>query len=360
MKRIQGQALLEKMGIDEAEIESRKRLMGVRPEDADILVKARSFIEPVIPDMVQEFLEILSERNEIARFSLKSDALESLTEKLESYLLGFFQGDYGNDYVYERLRIGQVHQHRAVEPKHYIAAMKSLQGILRRHVSKLIPDKNFGLAVWDALDTLLNLDFLFVLDTYLLSLVSEIDQAKNELEDYAHSLEEKVADRTRELEELSRRDSLTGLYNHRAFTEFLRRDLALAIRNSSPLCLVYIDVDDFKLVNDRHGHHEGDQVLKHFGWVLAAVSRESDIPCRYGGDEFCVILPNVLEAQARIYCERVMTEFAKEHGGVTASFGIVQSGPDDHTDMDTLIRRADELMYSAKRTDDSSIFSRRQ
>lgn len=344
-------ALLDRMAIDDAEIGVRKRLMGCREEDQQLLAEAARYIRPVIGEIVHSFFMLLLHQNEISRFAIDGRTGRRLKGEIAKYVNSLFGAENGREYVYERLRIGQVHQKNGVEPKLFIAAMKGLKSVLRDHVSRHIPDKKTGLAVWNALDALLCFDTLFVLDTYFYSYVSEIDQAKSKMETYARSLEEKVAARTRELEELSRRDSLTGLYNHRAFTEFLRRDLALAIRSGASLCLVYIDIDDFKLINDEHGHREGDEVLQDLGAVLLSASRESDMACRYGGDEFCIILPNAREEQARVLCERIIQEFSKKRKDVTLSFGIAQSGPGKHVDMDSLIRVADSLMYSAKRRD---------
>lgn len=343
------QALLDRMAIDESEIDTRKRLMGCRPEDEHLLSEAASVMKPVIGQIVHDFFTLLMHQNEISQFAIGGETYRRLKGEMARYVSSLFGEERGREYVYERLRIGLIHQRNGVEPKLFIAAMKALKAVLRDHISRCMPDKKSGLAVWNALDSLLCFDTMFVLDTYFYSYMSQVDQARSEIETYARSLEEQVAARTRELEEQSRRDSLTGLYNHRAFTEFLRRDLALAIRNGTPLCLVYIDVDDFKIVNDKHGHREGDDLLKQIGSVLASVSRESDIACRYGGDEFCVILPNAFSQQAKIFCERIIDRFTRIRQDVTMSFGIGQSGPVDHLDMDSLIRAADGLMYSAKR-----------
>ncbi len=343
-------ALIDRMGIDEREIEQRKNLVGLRRDHIPLLVNAGKLLEPSIYDIVVAFFSKLAAMNEVVGFKLNVDMLQHLHDRMEKYLQGLFSGKYDHDYVYERLGIGLVHQRKGITPKLYLSAMKSLKDILRRHVGERISSQEFDRDTWDALDAIMSFDTLFVLDTYFYGLISEVDEARLEVESYARTLEDKVSLRTRQLEELSRRDSLTGLYNHRAFTEYLRRYLALAIRNNSPLCLVYMDVDDFKYVNDEQGHYVGDEVLKRLAWVLMGVSRESDIACRYGGDEFCVILPDSIVPQARIYCQRVIGEFSKEFRDVTVSFGIVQTGPDKHLDMDTLIKRADQLMYEAKRS----------
>ncbi|MEW6412878.1 MAG: GGDEF domain-containing protein [Candidatus Zixiibacteriota bacterium] len=344
------QALIDRMGIDDREIEQRKDLVGLQRDHIPLLINAGKLIEPVIYDIIVAFFSQIAAKNAIAGFGLNVDMFQRLHDRMEQYLLDLFSGKYDREYVYNRVHIGLMHQRSGITPKLYLSAMKGLRDILRRHVAQQIRPHESGLSTWNALDALLSLDSLFVLDTYFYGLIAEIDEAKQEVEHYARTLEEKVSLRTRQLEELSRRDSLTGLYNHRAFTEYLRRYLALAIRNNSPLCLVYMDVDDFKYVNDELGHYEGDEVLKRLGWILMGVSRESDIACRYGGDEFCVILPDSIVAQAKIYCQRVMSEFTKEFRSVTVSFGIVQTGPDKHLDMDSLIKRADKLMYEAKRS----------
>lgn len=357
MHDLSGQELLDRLGADFAEIELRKRLMGIGPKQIALLEQASCLLQNELDNIIDEFFDAVKRQEEFAPFFRHPQRLERLRRPLRDYVSRLFSGEYDTEYVQNRLHIGLVHEEKGVQPKFYLSAVKILRDVLRTTLSERTDDERLAFAIWHAVDRLLWFDTLFILDTYFCSLMSDVDRARGEAESYVRQLEEKVAARTRELEELSRRDSLTDLYNHRAFHEFLRRDLALAIRNNSAISLVYIDVDDFKLVNDERGHHEGDQVLKDLGKVLQAVSRGSDMPCRYGGDEFCVILPSSDESQARTYCQRVLSEFSRRHPNIGLSIGVVQSGPEDHLDMDTLIQRADRLMYAAKRSHDEHIAS---
>ncbi|MCW5211306.1 GGDEF domain-containing protein [Desulfobulbus sp. TB] len=184
---------------------------------------------------------------------------------------------------------------------------------------------------------------------YIRSLVAAMEYAKNRSENYALSLEEKVAERTQELHELSRRDGLTGLYNHRAFLQLLKKELSYAKRNNLPLSLIYFDVDNFKSVNDKSGHLRGDEILKSIGLNLTKITRDIDVPCRYGGDEFCVVLSGSTSEDAEKFCHRLTEDFSENHEDVTLSIGVAQTGPEDFDDFETLIKRADSSMYEAKK-----------
>ncbi|MFC1468059.1 GGDEF domain-containing protein [Verrucomicrobiota bacterium] len=110
-----------------------------------------------------------------------------------------------------------------------------------------------------------------------------------------------------EIRDLIALDSLTGLYNRRFFEEALTNALAVAERYKQPLSLILLDIDDFKSINDRHGYTAGDQALKTFAQMLNDTCREADIVCRYGGDEFAVILTNTTKAGAIILRERIQS-----------------------------------------------------
>ena len=153
-----------------------------------------------------------------------------------------------------------------------------------------------------------------------------------------------------ELKELSIKDSLSGLYNQRYFYERIEAELDRAARQGRPLSLLMIDVDDFKPYNDRHGHLEGDRVLKAVGQVVEECTREHvDIGFRYGGDEFTVVLPEAAEPQALRIAERIRTLFRERRFDIlTLSIGLMSYVKG--MSMKAFIRAADSMMYEAKRS----------
>jgi diguanylate cyclase len=140
---------------------------------------------------------------------------------------------------------------------------------------------------------------------------SALDQmitANNELQERLAEAKKQLATQAAEIkahESEARTDSLTTLSNRRAFDDELKRRLSEWERKRIPCTLVLLDIDFFKKFNDTHGHQVGDEVLRQVARVLKAQSRESDLPCRYGGEEFGVILPTTDAPSARIVAERI-------------------------------------------------------
>lgn len=148
-------------------------------------------------------------------------------------------------------------------------------------------------------------------------------------------------------------DGLTEFFNHAAFSGFLTREFVRARRNSRPLSLLFLDVDDFKDFNTRKGHLFGDQVLRQVAQVLKAQCRGYDIVARYGGDEFAVLAPETDVDGGRILGERFVRSVSecRENSAVDSialSIGVA-SFPAHAAEPEDLIRKADEAMYSAKR-----------
>ncbi len=152
------------------------------------------------------------------------------------------------------------------------------------------------------------------------------------------------------------KDDLTGLYNYRYLEIALDDELRRADRFQTQFCLLFIDLDGFKPINDAHGHVAGSSVLKQVAQVLRDAVREIDVPIRYGGDEFVVVLLGASCAKGQLAAERVRRRIeAKEFeldGGVTArvtaSIGVA-AFPDHGRDRETLLKLADETMYDSKR-----------
>jgi len=147
-------------------------------------------------------------------------------------------------------------------------------------------------------------------------------------------------------------DELTGVANRRHFHERLQGELARAGREDRPVSLVIFDVDDFKSINDRHGHGAGDAALRGFAHVLREEARVSDVVCRVGGEEFAVILPNTRGHEATRFAVRVLLASRTANlrpGGhpLTASAGVAEAGADGVAGTD-LLRAADERLLRAK------------
>ncbi len=150
---------------------------------------------------------------------------------------------------------------------------------------------------------------------------------------------------------LARRDSLTGLTNGRAFLEEAERFFALLRRKAQPVTLVYIDLDNFKQVNDTHGHSEGDKLLCVVADALVRGTRQYDLAARLGGDEFCVMLPQTDHAEAGLFVAKLRgsleAEVARRSWPVSFSIGVAtfQTLPET---VDEALRVADALMYRVK------------
>lgn len=149
------------------------------------------------------------------------------------------------------------------------------------------------------------------------------------------------------------RDPLTGVSNRRAFDAALRAEVNAASATEQPLSLAMIDIDEFKAINDRHGHVAGDSVLASVAQLLAGHARNGDSVARYGGEEFALILPRTESTAASILAERLRQRLMAERVHVegvpialTASIGVAQLRPAEGADQ--LLKRADRHLYRAK------------
>ncbi len=190
-------------------------------------------------------------------------------------------------------------------------------------------------------------------------LITELTEANATLERRVEERTQKLREQNQALrdahdriEQLSRRDALTDLTNRRWLDEVLHSEADRARRYAVPFCVVMIDLDHFKDVNDKFGHAVGDQVLVAVARSLESSARMSDVVARYGGEEFLALLPNSAIEQAWVLAERmragvraVPLSFRSEP--LTASFGVAQWRPDDT--VAGLVDRADEALYRAKR-----------
>jgi diguanylate cyclase (GGDEF)-like protein len=178
-----------------------------------------------------------------------------------------------------------------------------------------------------------------------------LEAANGDLRRYVHEIEHLQADlRTQSLS-----DPLTGLHNRRYLNETLGHELVRTEREHTPLSIIVADIDHFKMINDTYGHQFGDTVLVAIARLLKKYVRGSDIACRYGGEEFLLVLHNTTGDNAAKRAEEIRQASAAlciqhEHGTVmiTISFGIA-TYPDHGNNVESLISKADQALYQAKR-----------
>jgi diguanylate cyclase (GGDEF)-like protein len=190
---------------------------------------------------------------------------------------------------------------------------------------------------------------------------SDRDRKVSELEERLASVENENVDLVLKnglLSEISARDSLTGLYNRLYVMEKIDSEMNRSVRHGFPVSLLMLDIDHFKRVNDSFGHSAGDGVLRSVAQVLRDSCRVYDVPSRYGGEEFCVVLPETKVGNTTVVAERIRERMAAhrfEVGAdsviVTASIGIAGIDSVESEGIvspSTLIDRADRALYSAK------------
>ncbi len=216
------------------------------------------------------------------------------------------------------------------------------------------PDTPFALVaacLSSGADDVLSADADFLEVNSRLAVLGRIARDRRRATQQAFAYEVQITD----LKRLSILDGLTGMYNRRHLFHLLRQELKRARRHVLDLSVVMVDIDHFKRVNDTHGHEVGDEALKHVSDVLTSTVREEDVVGRYGGEEFCIVLPQTcLEAgihlaeriRHQIECSPLLLPGAQLL--MTISSGVSAYLPGDRIDVNDLVRRADEALYRAK------------
>ena len=179
----------------------------------------------------------------------------------------------------------------------------------------------------------------------------ELSRSLNELEVKNQQLEAMI----RQLEAMARTDDLTGLANRRWFNLMLEGSWAEATRNDLPLALLMLDLDGFKALNDELGHQRGDEMLRLASKIILANCREVDLAARYGGDEFCVLLPHAKPREAQQVAERILREFEyamsrqpADEPPLSISIGLSHVNLSRPVNAAQFLSHADEALYAAK------------
>ena len=150
------------------------------------------------------------------------------------------------------------------------------------------------------------------------------------------------------LVDLAVKDGLTGLFNRRYFNELIKTEMNRVRRAPASLSLLMLDIDNFKNYNDTQGHPAGDELLKGVAKVLKSSVRAVDMVCRYGGEEFVIILPQADKSVGQILAERIRVQ-VNLYFPTTISIGIA-AYPDDADEIESLIQKADNALYKAKQS----------
>jgi diguanylate cyclase len=178
-------------------------------------------------------------------------------------------------------------------------------------------------------------------------------KAQQEVHDAETRIQE-LESKLEEMSELVREDQLTGSLNRRGLDDAFEREVARSDRRNTPLCIALLDLDDFKRLNDTHGHTAGDEALIHLVHVIKDTLRTMDVIARFGGEEFLIVLPDTTMDDAMQTVTRVQRELTKRifmHNNekllITFSAGVaLRKAGEDQT---TIIKRADDALYKAKR-----------
>lgn len=342
------QTLAQQMRINDADLAQRKDMLGLTPELEEMLGGFNDAIRECVDAVVDDFYLQQVQLPQVQQIVGDADTLRRLKASMRGYVIGLFSGRYDADYVNSRLRIGKVHARIGVPPRVYVSSMHRLEN----HVTTVLAESYGYDADSGALQKLMLFDLQLVFDTYIQGLVSEVELARDEVIRYSESLEANVAERTAEIARLAQVDDLTGLLNRRHFMDQAQGLLERCERRAKPLSLVFLDLDGFKHVNDTQGHQEGDRALATVGGIVQDVLEKGDLAARYGGDEFCVLLPGSDTQGAKTFCDNLAKALDNHsENRLAASFGVATAEPGSMTDLPELIAIADGAMYANRQSE---------
>jgi diguanylate cyclase (GGDEF)-like protein len=190
-----------------------------------------------------------------------------------------------------------------------------------------------------------------------------VEYYENKEHYYVFSLTDitQIKEKSNLLEYQASHDRLTGLFNRNKFDEFYSKEVKRSKRYKTELSIIIFDIDDFKIINDTHGHQIGDVVLKEISQIISLHIREQDIAVRWGGEEFLVLLPHTNLDGATTVANKIRTNievysFTQLNLKITASFGVCELKEDD-TD-ESLILRTDKFLYEAKNNGKNKVIAK--
>ena len=333
----------EQYGIDEAEIARLLDVFSITAEDEKQVASLQPILSKRAEQVTDAFYEYLFRFQELGPLISGEGRLSRLRRAFVRYIATLGQEVRNTDYFEGRSRIGRVHDAIGISPKRYLAAQSATQQELRKILRAEIGDSDRAENLMMSLDKFLWLDAALAVESYHRARLERIEGLLSDLKEE----EEKV-------QGLARTDQLTGLANRAFFLERLESECDRCRRYGHSLCLLLLDVDDFKAVNDLHGHQMGDEVLRAIGEIIRTQVRSTELVGRIGGEELAVAFPKTALDKAKAAAERIRLgilerEFRTGSGTltVTVSGGLAESN-DEIRDADEMRRMADKALYDAK------------
>jgi len=331
-------------GVDQEDIKQRLMMCGLGPQDALRLGIAREIIADHIDYLVDSFYGHLLKFSELSRFIADPQRLTGLRLSLIQYLTSLGQDMESQGYFEGRLRVGTTHEKIGILPKWYIVAISQMQStlsvLIAKHAEEDTYEKSLVIA---SVQKALYLDIALAVETYHRTSMRRIE----------HLLKQAEQDQD-QIRELAQTDQLTGLSNRRHFMELLDSEYYRSRRYDRSLCVLLLDLDDFKNINDTYGHHMGDEVLQRVGKLIYEQVRSSDFCGRLGGEELGIALVETPLYTAEMIADRIRTAIVREEFGegekrfsISTSVGLANTTSDQSNAAD-LLREADEALYRAK------------
>ena len=337
--------MCERFGFDANVIARRVHLVGLAGTDnLELGLKLQRLV--IVPNgkvIVDGVLESLKDIEQFAQIIVDIEGADRLRDFQSRYLSGLGIDFVNPAYFEERLRVGYVHNKIGIPQPLYLAAFRTLEYLLIHHIPASIrrDPAAFDQMIMFILK-IMALDMSLAVESYCMTKMCGLED----------SLQDERGKALR-LRQLAITDWLTDLHNHAYSRHLLQLKLAYAQQTDTPLCVIMADLDQFKKINDKHGHLVGDHVLRIVAARMVSGARSGDEIGRYGGEEFLFVLQNTdIEAAADV-AERVRSRinsdaihYQEVTINVSLSLGIAQARGDDT--VDTLIERADAALYAAK------------
>jgi len=342
--------------LDGSAIQERLRLTGLSaPGVADLIeVLQRRVISPNVDEIVHDFYHELGEHRDFTSIVTSDDQLARLMASQRHYLLRFGDGIDTPRYFEDRIRIGAVHYAAGVSLSLYQCFFSLLQLLI---IENFPDDIRASPEMFEDLVMLVirltSLDMSLATEAYHATTVRRLEATVDEFRQEGETLRQHL-----------RLDSLTGVYTRDHAIQSLKMEVANALAQGSPLCVVMADVDHFKDINDEFGHLVGDHVLEIVARRIAGEARASDIVGRYGGEEFMLVFQGTAIDVGLVVAERIRSQVAsapvKKNSSivpVSVSLGVAALSHDDSAE--TLTARADRCLYAAKRAGRNRVCSER-